>query len=164
MAVGAVGRKREDDLRPHAADLVDDGGRRLGGIGAIEMLIDVVEERHVADAEHARGGAQLLFADGAERLGTGVVRRSERMPHVAAALPARRGEEIRLDAGARGAHERPAEPERLVVRVRRRHEQPQGIVHIRTIASEVVSCIPSPGHRGARAAWPVRAIVNLTVK
>ena len=63
MSVRAIRGKREDDVRAHAADLADDSRDRARVVRAIETLILVVEQRHLADAERHGGLAQLAFTN-----------------------------------------------------------------------------------------------------
>ena len=125
MAVGAVGRERQDDLRPQAADFARDGRDGLRGIGPVQVLVDVIEHREVADAERRRRGPQFLLANPRERVRAGMLRRIA-MPAEPAALAARRGDERRLDAFGRIPRQRAPDAERLIIGMGEHRQQSQG--------------------------------------
>jgi len=129
MAVAAVGRKRQDHVRPHAEDVAHDGRDRFGRFGAIEILVPIGEHAEVGNAERLAGRAELGLANFSERVRPGMFRRSERMRDVAPAIAAGRADNRRLHTFARVSREHSAEPQRLVVGMRRDHHQPQGTGH-----------------------------------
>src|SRR5262245_11148431 len=51
VAIGAVGAKRCNDLRPDFSDETHDFGLNLGGIGTIQVTIHVVEKINFTNAQ-----------------------------------------------------------------------------------------------------------------
>ena len=68
VAVTAIGVERDDDLRPHAADLPYQAARCFCWVGLRQAAVAVVEEAQILDADDAARLAQLLFAHLPQRL------------------------------------------------------------------------------------------------
>ena len=117
MSVAALGGEGHHDVRPDPAHVRGDLRGRLVGIGAIEVAVDVVEQRELPQAEDPGRAPELGLAHRADD------RRPRPIGADPAALAARRGHEIRLDALGGALREHAAAAERLVVRVGENAEQ-----------------------------------------
>src|SRR5437763_10235051 len=73
MSVSAVGPERDDDVGTNPPQLHGDVRNRHAWVRPVEMLIAVVEDRYLADAQYRRGGAQLGLADLRQRDWTGML-------------------------------------------------------------------------------------------
>ena len=93
------------------------------GVGSIEMLVVVVEQRNFPHAQHRGGGAQLGLADRRQRGRTRMLRIARRMAVITAALTARRRQHRDIDAFPGVPGQYPSDAERLVVWMRQNGHQ-----------------------------------------
>ena len=112
-----------------STDFARERGYGFGGVHPIEILIFVVEQSDARDSQSAGGCSQLPFANPSQLGAARMLRAAGRKTAIASALPAGRGDQVRFDAFARITCQRAAKPERFVVRMRRRHEKPQAVLH-----------------------------------
>src|SRR5262249_61755153 len=87
--VRAFRSEGQHDVGLYAPDVRGDVGDRGTRIGAVEMLIVIVEHGDVSKAEHAGCAAKLALADGRQGRRAGMLRVSWRMAAVTATLTAR---------------------------------------------------------------------------
>src|SRR5262249_58201176 len=81
MSVRAVGPEGHDNVGTELSQLRDNAADGLAWIGAIEMLVWIVEHGHFAKPQHCCGGPQLRLANRRQRRGSG-------MPRIPASLTA----------------------------------------------------------------------------
>ena len=60
------GSERHDDVRADSSDVRGDALDRLPRVGAVEVAVAVVEQRHVANAQRGGRRAKLTLADSSE--------------------------------------------------------------------------------------------------
>ena len=129
MPVRAVRAERDDDLRPQAADVMRDPADRVRGVGLVEQLILVLEERDFMDAQYGSRRFELLLTDPRQRVRTGMAGIALRMAVKPAALAARRDDQRHLDAFGRVLRDHPAHAHRLVVGVCQHRQQLEPLSH-----------------------------------
>jgi len=95
--------------------MTDDARDRIAGFGAVELLVVVVEHRHLAHSQHRCGGAQLRLTDYRQRHRARMPGIAGRMAAVAAAVAGRRGQQKDLDPFGCVFGERATHAQRLIV-------------------------------------------------
>ena len=68
------------------------------GFARVEILILIIEQRHLADAEHGGRGAQLRSRESRECRRAWMVRIARRLPAEPSAVASRRGQQEHVDA------------------------------------------------------------------
>src|SRR5688500_15321346 len=121
MAVRAIRSERDDHVRPDTAQMTRDRRLRSAWVDGVERAIRISKHGHLADAEFARGGAELCLARGTNHIGTGPLA----VVAEASALAACGCHERCLDAFRRVLRQSPARTERLVVRMCQDTHQPE---------------------------------------
>lgn len=125
MTVGAIWREGQHDVRAQSPDLPHEARNHLTGLRLIELPVLVVEQGHVADAEHRGRCAELAFPQGRQRLAPRVLRTVHGVSEIAPTVAPRGGHEARIHSLVGVFREHPAEAQRFVVRVRHNHHQPE---------------------------------------
>src|SRR5262249_1945080 len=98
MPVRALRSERHHDAGLRPPEERDDSRNGGARIGAVEILILVIEYGDVAYAEDCRSAAQFPLAYGRQRGRTGMLGVTTRMAAVPAALTAGRGDQMDVDA------------------------------------------------------------------
>ena len=126
IPVTAVRGEGHHHVRADSSPLPGDPTDGLPGVGAIQPLVLVAEQRHVADAERAGRRVELGLANRGERGLARMFRCAAGVALVASALAKRGGHERRLHAFVRVPREHAAESKRLVVGVGQHGHQLEG--------------------------------------
>ena len=129
VPVRTIRREGEQDMRARPADVFDNRRDGFGDVRAIELLIVIIEQADLPDAERGGRRMELAFANLRQRCAAWMLRAVDAVAEVPPVFSARGGEQEGLDPFARISREYAAEPERFVVGMSGHDHQPQSSGH-----------------------------------
>src|SRR5512136_2542254 len=98
MSVSTVGGECHDHIRLNAPDVPCNDADHHTWVGAVEMLVAVIQQRDFAHAQDRRGGAQLGFTYARQRRRTWMLVILGSKTTVAAVVTARGSQQKNIDA------------------------------------------------------------------